>query len=704
MTVFEETFQEIDSFGKTFDETANKIRVLTEYVVSDYNVDVASVKLEQKKDDTITDAQVSESLYEVTEKCNGKLKKTMGSINRNSQDYFAKMNASLQKITNDPSYQETIDKAGALCKEFPKLGKVEVTYNAYEEEAKAIAKGMDQLQTVISKGKARKNFTDADSAKIDEIINATNKARQAASKKDNTVTLTEGVALLSALLIALKNQTAEKATEKTEGPVEAMTPESSRIMLKAIGAQKQLAKSNVAVNTRGALSLRNGIKKAIKQKKSLEKAEAKAAKETKESAEEYLDGDFSFESTDEDMVSDLDAAALLESVFEELHTEPTEKPEEVTESAEDLESSIQDHLAYMSQLENEILGYESATTEEAPEEDDIDRILTEAASDVEKALAHSDPGDTDGPTAKEAAEDDEEEPEEPTEESVQESEETITEGFLDNAKNKVHQLTPAGKKEAQAKAEAEKKKEADELHNRLDRAHQEGIKQDENRAFAAEQAKGCHSMIADANAKLKAGQTSVALIGLRKANQQAKGVLPKNVLNEFLSAPDVAGLARSIANTYIKEAKSYMQKHDYRSAKMSLGHAREAIQMAAPSKVSDLISTVNGMLDACNTPDTDKKPTNESVIDEPVQESYVSDEFDVDAMLDQAALESGIIQEPETEEEPVEESTEDLFDIDAMLTEAALSAGITPDSDEVDALCKKYGVTIESSDDDEEEE
>ena len=72
MTVFEETFQEIDSFGKAFDETANKIRVLTEYVVSDYNVDVASVKLEQKKDDTISDDQVSESLYEVTEKCNGK--------------------------------------------------------------------------------------------------------------------------------------------------------------------------------------------------------------------------------------------------------------------------------------------------------------------------------------------------------------------------------------------------------------------------------------------------------------------------------------------------------------------------------------------------------------------------------------------------------------------------------------------------------
>ena len=548
MTVFEETFQEIDSFGKTFDETANKIRVLTEYVVSDYNVDVASVKLEQKKDDTITDAQVSESLYEVTEKCNGKLKKTMGSINRNSQDYFSKMNASLQKITNDSSYQEAIDKAGALCKEFPKLGKVEVTYHAYEEEAKAIAKGMDQLQTVISKGKARKNFTDADSAKIDETINATNKARQAAGKKDNTVTLTEGIALLSALLIALKNQTAEKSTEKTEGPVEEMSPESSRIMLKAIGAQKQLAKSNVAVNTRGALSLRNGIKKAIKQKKSLEKAEAKAAakeeKATKESTEELLDGDFSFESTDDDMVSDLDAAALLESVFEELHTEPTEKPEpeEVTESAEELESSIQDHLSYMSQLENEILGFE-AVKEEAPAEDDIDRILTEAASEAEKAEPHSDPGDTDGPTAKEAAED--EEPEEkPTEESVEEPEEE------------------------------------------------------------------------------------------------------PETTEESASAEEPS---------------------------------EEPVQES-------------------EEPETTEEPE-----EEPTEESTEDDELDTYVKLDQAAMESAITQEPEAEEEPVEESTDDPFDIDAMLTEAALNAGITPDSDEVDALCKKYGVTIESSDDEEEE-
>lgn len=522
MTVFEETFQEIDSFGKTFDETANKIRVLTEYVVSDYNVDVASVKLEQKKDDTISDDQVSESLYEVTEKCNGKLRKTANSINRNSQDYFSKMNASLQKITNDPSYQEAIDKAGALCKEYPKLGKVQVTYHAYEEEAKAIAKGMDQLQTVISKGKARKNFTDADSARIDEILTDVNKARQAAGKKDNTVSLTEGVSLLSALLIALKNQTAEKSTEKTDAPVDSMSPESSRIMLKAIGAQKQLAKSNVAVNTRGALSLRNGIKKAIKQKKSLEKAEAKAAKETKESVEEFVDD--IYEST-EDLVSDLDAAALLESVFEELHTEPTPEPEveEVTESVEELETSIENHMAYMSQLENEILGFESGK-EETPE-DDADKILEDAAMEA-AALAHSDPGDTDGPTSGEAKEessdddDDDEtvkesvEDEEPTEEPVQESEE---------------------------------------------------------------------------------------------------------------------------------------------------------------------------------------EPVAEEPEETPVEESAEGETLDPEAMLDQAALESGIEPEEETPEEPTQESVADTFDIDALLTEAALNAGIEPDTDEVDALCEKYGVTVEES-------
>lgn len=526
MTVFEETFQEIDSFGKAFDETANKIRVLTEYVVSDYNVDVASVKLEQKKDDTISDDQVSESLYEVTEKCNGKLRKTANSINRNSQDYFSKMNASLQKITNDPSYQETIDKAGALCKEYPKLGKVQVTYHAYEEEAKAIAKGMDQLQTVISKGKARKNFTDADSARIDEILTDVNKARQAAGKKDNTVTLTEGVSLLSALLIALKNQTAEKASESTDAPVDSMSPESSRIMLKAIGAQKQLAKSNVAVNTRGALSLRNGIKKAIKQKKSLEKAEAKAAKETKESVEEFVDD--TYEST-EDLVSDLDATALLESVFEELHTEPTPEPEaeEVTESVEDLETSIENHMAYMSQLETEILGFESGK-EETPE-DDADKILEDAAMEA-AALTHSDPGDTDGPTSGEAKEEssDDDDDDETVKESVEDEEPT--------------------------------------------------------------------------------------------------------------EEP-----------------------------------AEEPVQ------------------------ESEEEPVDEEPAETPVEESAEDDTLDPEAIPAQAALESGIEPEEETPEEPTQESVADTFDIDALLTEAALNAGIEPDADEVDALCEKYGVTVEES-------
>lgn len=389
MTVFEEAFQEIESFGNEYNKTSDKIRVLTEYVVSDYAVDVATVRLEQKKDDTITDAQVSESIYEATEKCNGKLKKIISSTKRNSQDYFSKVNASLKKIVDDPSYQEAIDKAGELCKEYPKLGKVEVTYHAYEEEAKAIAKGMDELQKIIVKGKAKKNFTEADSARIDEIVTSVNKARQNAGKKDNKVTLTEGVSLLSALLIALKNQTEEKSVEGLDAPIDGMEPEASRIMVKAISAQKQLAKSNVAVNTRGALSLRNGIKKAIKQKKSLEKADAKeAAKETKESVE--LEADYT-ESSDFDI--DFDAAELLESVFEELHKEPVAAPEPVEESAEDLEESIQDHLSYMNQLQEEILGYESAM-EPSPEEEEADKILAEAAAQIEETEESTDDDDT----------------------------------------------------------------------------------------------------------------------------------------------------------------------------------------------------------------------------------------------------------------------------------------------------------------------
>ena len=325
---------------------------------------------------------------------------------------MSKVNASLKKIVDDPSYQETIDKAGALCKEYPKLGKVEVTYHAYEEEAKAIAKGMDALQKVIVKGKAKKNFTEADSARIDDIVNDVNKARQSAGKKDNTVTLTEGVSLLSTLLIALKNQTEEKATEGVDAPIDSMSPEASRIMLKAIGAQKQLGKSSVAVNTRGALSLRNGIRKAVKQKKSLEKAEAKAAKAAEKETKESVELDDNMMESFADLDSDFNASELLESVFAELHQEPTPEPESaIEESAEELENEIQNHYAYMTQLQDEILGYHTESTVENVEDDDIDKILEEATAEVMSDAAddtynpeHSNPPEKDVP---ESAEDDE---------------------------------------------------------------------------------------------------------------------------------------------------------------------------------------------------------------------------------------------------------------------------------------------------------
>lgn len=657
MTVFEETFQEIDSFGKTFDETANKIRVLTEYVVSDYNVDVASVKLEQKKDDTISDEQVSESLYEVTEKCNGKLRKTANSINRNSQDYFSKMNASLQKITSDPSYQETIDKAGALCKEYPKLGKVQVTYHAYEEEAKAIAKGMDQLQTVISKGKARKNFTDADSARIDEILNDVNKARQAAGKKDNTVTLTEGVSLLSALLIALKNQTAEKASESTDAPVDSMSPESSRIMLKAIGAQKQLAKSNVAVNTRGALSLRNGIKKAIKQKKSLEKAEAKAAKETKESVEEFVDD--TYEST-EDLVSDLDAAALLESVFEDLHTEPTPEPEveEVTESVEDLETSIENHMAYMSQLETEILGFESGK-EETPE-DDADKILEDAT--YEAALAHSDPGDTDGPTNGDSSD------------SVKESEEEpVTEGFKDAVAGAAKKVSTNAKIAAASAADA--------LEDAPKNASKKMAELKSDAKHAAAGAK-----------KAMSGAATSARHAAHNAASDVE-IAAHKVANSAGNAATVAKIKKLIADGRYTQAKQALK-----TAQSSLDPKTVDSLVDQLKKLHDrFYESVDEDLDnMIITQESEEEPVTEEPEETPVEESAEDDTLDPEAMLNQVALESGI--EPETtSEESVQESSEDLFDIDALLTEAALNAGIEPDADEVDALCEKYGVTIEES-------
>ena len=395
MSLFEETFQEMESFGKEFNTTADKLRILTEYVVADYNVDIKTAQLTAKQDESITLESVNETYDVAYEKCMDKLKKSIGGIKRNSNDYFAKINASITKIVEDPSYQKTIETASVLCKEHPKLGKVNVSYDPYQDEAKIIAGGMDAIQKIIAKGKASKKFTEADSKAIDDIVTDVNKKRQAIGKKSETTDLTNAISLLSTLMIALKEQSAEKSIEGIDAPIEGMEPDSARIFEKAIGAQKQLAKASAAANLRGALSLRNGIKKASKQSKAIEKEEKKeAAAETKESMELEVEEEESF-----------DASALLESVFEALHKEPAvEIPEEeastVEESAEDLEKDIQNSLAYMQQLEEEVLGIHMESADYVDSGKKTDDILAEAA-EAAKPL-NSDPEEKIPETAAEA--------------------------------------------------------------------------------------------------------------------------------------------------------------------------------------------------------------------------------------------------------------------------------------------------------------
>lgn len=429
MSLFEETFQEMESFGKEFDTTADKLRILTEYVVADYNVDIKTAQLTAKQDESITLEAVNEAYDVAYEKCMDKLKKSIGGIKRNSNDYFAKINASITKIVEDPSYQKTIETASVLCKEHPKLGKVNVSYDPYQDEAKIIAGGMDSIQKIIAKGKASKKFTEADSKAIDDIVTDVNKKRQAIGKKSETTDLTNAISLLSTLMIALKEQSAEKSIEGIDAPIDGMGPDSARIFEKAIGAQKQLAKASAAANLRGALSLRNGIKKASKQSKAIEKEEKReAAAETKESMELEVEEEESF-----------DASALLESVFEALHKEPAvEIPEEeestVEESAEDLEKDIQNSLVYMQQLEEEVLGIHMESADYVDSGKKTDDILAEAA-EAAKPL-NSDPEEKIPETAAEAekeidkaVKEDTSEPamdpipEAPTEESTEEPEE-----------------------------------------------------------------------------------------------------------------------------------------------------------------------------------------------------------------------------------------------------------------------------------------
>lgn len=364
MSLFEETFQEIESFGNDFDETANKIRIVTEYVASEYRIDVQTANLDRLKDESITYESTFDTICEATGKAQNKLEKTASAVKRNAKDYFTRVHASLTKLTDNKDYQKTIDAARKACEENPKLGNVKVEFTPYAEEASVILNGMNSVQKIISRGKTSKKLTEADSKKLDDINTDVNKRRDKMKNGKASVTMTAALSALSSLMISIKEYSKEKSEDVKSVSVEGMDPEAGRILVKASGLLEQLTKAYTAVNARGAMSLRAGIKSAMKHKPS----------ETTESVvEPDVEDDDNFNESWED--DEMSASAIVNEIFSEL-VESVEPEAPVTESAYD----EADHLTYLKQLSDEILGDYTESADDYDEE--VDGFLESAFEDI----------------------------------------------------------------------------------------------------------------------------------------------------------------------------------------------------------------------------------------------------------------------------------------------------------------------------------
>lgn len=370
MSLFEETFQEIESFGTDFDETANKIRIVTEYVASEYRINVQTANLNRLKDEAITYESTYDAICEATGECQGKLTKTASAVKRNAKDYFTRVHASLSKLSDNKDYQNTIDAAKKACEENPKLGSVKVEFTPYAEEASVILNGMNSVQKIISRGKTSKKLTESDSKKLDEINTNVNKRRDKMKNGKSTISMNAALSALSSLMISIKEYSKEKSEDTKSVSVDGMDPEAGRILVKASGLLEQLTKAYTAVNARGAMSLRAGIKSAMKHKPS----------ETKESVTTELEEDENFDESWED--NEMSASAIINDVFTELANAASPAPEAdgaVTESVEEMNAN---HRTYLQQLSAEILG--EGTTESANDDydDDVDGFLESAFQDM----------------------------------------------------------------------------------------------------------------------------------------------------------------------------------------------------------------------------------------------------------------------------------------------------------------------------------
>ena len=159
MSLFENTLQDIETFGEEFDKNQRKLELIIEYAESTAHIETKEAYLKSRVGE-ITCEEAEELVTEASKKSSDTIEKSAKAMEQNKKKYFTRLRDSFSNLVgeSDKSLKEIQD----ICKKNPKVGKEKIEYADYTKEVEVINSGIQKLDNVIARCKGKKDCTEKD--------------------------------------------------------------------------------------------------------------------------------------------------------------------------------------------------------------------------------------------------------------------------------------------------------------------------------------------------------------------------------------------------------------------------------------------------------------------------------------------------------------------------------------------------------------
>ena len=362
MNLFEEAMQDIESFGAEFDQTMDRLGVISEYNESTLSINQKRSFLREHTNE-ITLLEAVTLIEEAKEEAGAKTEKEIAVARKASKSYFAKVGEAIGNLAND-KYTKALKKAENLCSANPALGKQKVEYKDYSQEAKEIEKTMAQMDKMLSRCLSKKECTKADAERAKTMIDETNKLRNRLKPKTTSISVDACLKMLKAAIDDMNDEVSKKKETKpyaSKEAVKGMDSENGQRYSRIVQNRVRLDKEHSAVKMRMMSSMRDAIRHIGK------------GKDVKESVnnDSYMEAFADLPGSEFD--PDFSVTDELEGIVESLQTEGTNMFD-YNDNTDLFDESVD--------FEEDIVSDEDT--------DDIHRILQEAVEEVGIDLPYDD--------------------------------------------------------------------------------------------------------------------------------------------------------------------------------------------------------------------------------------------------------------------------------------------------------------------------